>query len=57
MVSFHIYVKTLEDKEIQVVDKLDTNKEFIETNHSFGTEEEAKDWIRMNSTSYIIRRA
>jgi hypothetical protein len=56
MVSYHVYVKTLEDDEIEVVDDLDINKEYIPTDRSFASEEIAKDWIKANSTSYIIRR-
>ena len=57
MVSFHVYVKKLEAEDIEIVDSLDTNREFISTNHSFATEEEARDWIKMNSTNYIVRRS
>ena len=57
MVSFHVYVKKLEDEDIKIVDSLDTNREFIQTNHSFATEQEAKDWIKMYSVNYIVRRA
>lgn len=56
MTSFHVYIKKLDNDEIEVVDTLDTKKEFIQTSHHFGSEEEAKDWIRMNSTSYVIRK-
>jgi hypothetical protein len=56
MVSFHVYVKKLEDEDIKIVDSLDTNREFIQTNHSFATEQEAKDWIKTFSVNYIVRR-